>query len=369
MEHANISSSQSLGPTGWHPTWRHSTPPRALDFIAISARRVDTPRMPSAYVTGATGFVGLNLVERLTNEGWDVRALHRSSSDLTYLTRFDVERVVGDVTDRASLERSMPENVDVVFHVAASVSLWSRNDASQTEINVGGTRNAVAVALAKRAKRFVQVSSVVAFGPVGGDVLREGSESRAATHWINYFRTKYLADEEVRAGIDDGLHACFVHPGYVLGPYELGNFSRLFRLLKDGKLPGVFPGAGPWCHVAGVVAAMIRAVEVGRPGDRYLIGAEHAAIAEVAGKIARRVGVDPPKLMPSWLVKAIARVMDWRGRITGNEPDVTSEAAHLFSLDIAFDCSKAERELGYRETSLDRMVDDTYAWLQAEGRI
>jgi dihydroflavonol-4-reductase len=76
--------------------------------------------MPSAYITGGTGFVGLNLIQRLTQEGWDIRALHRSSSDLTYLSRFDAARVVGDVTDRASLERSMPENVDVVFHVAAA---------------------------------------------------------------------------------------------------------------------------------------------------------------------------------------------------------------------------------------------------------
>lgn len=325
--------------------------------------------MPSAYVTGATGFVGLNLVKRLTEEGWHVRALHRSSSDLTYLSRFDVERVMGDVTDRKSLERTMQEDVDVVFHVAASVSFWSPNNAVQTKINVEGTRNVVEVALAKKAKRFVQTSSVVAFGPLDGDVLREDSESRAAEHWVNYFRTKYLADEEVRAGIEKGLHAVFVHPGYVLGPYELSNFSQIFRMLKQGKLPGTFSGAGPWCHVDTVVDALIRAAEVGRPGERYLIGAAHASVHEVVGKMAERLGVKPPKALPAWVMKSMAHVMDWGSRLTRKEPDLTPEVAHMFSMDITFDCSKAERELGYEETSIDQMVDDMHAWLQAEGRI
>ena len=325
--------------------------------------------MPSAYVTGSTGFVGLNLVQRLAQGGWDVRALHRSSSDLTYLSRFDAERVVGDVTDRVSLERSIPEDVDVLFHVAASVNFWSRNNAGQTAINVDGTRNVVEVALTKKPKRFVQTSSVVAFGPADGDVLREDSESKAATHWVNYFRTKHLSDQEVLAGIERGLHACFVHPGYVLGPYELSNFSQMFELLKEGKLPGTFPGSGPWCHVDGVVDALIRSAEIGRPGDRYLIGATHATVADVAGRIARCVGVDPPKTLPAWQLKSMARIMEWGSFITGKEPDITPELVHMFSMDMSFDCSKAERELGYREVSLDRMVDDTYAWLKAEGRI
>lgn len=325
--------------------------------------------MPSAYVTGATGFVGLNLVQRLTQEGWEVWALHRSSSDLTYLSRFDVGSCVGDVTDLDSLALSMPKNVDVVFHVAARVELWSRNNEIQTRINVDGTRNVVETALAKNAKRFVQTSSVAAYGPSDGDVLRDDSESKAQTHWVNYFRTKYLADQEVLAGIAKGLHACFVHPGYVLGPYEQSNFSRMFGLLKEGKLPGTFPGSGPWCHVDGVVEALVRAAEAGRPGDRYLIGAVQATFAEAAGKVARCVGVDPPRVWPAWLLKALARIQGWRSLLTGQEPDLTPELVHLFSMDFSCDCTKAERELGYRETSLERMVEDTYAWLQAENRI
>jgi dihydroflavonol-4-reductase len=114
---------------------------------------------------------------------------------------------------------------------------------------------------------------------------------------------------------------------------------------------------------------MIRAAEVARPGERYLIGAEQASLAEAAGKIALRVGVAPPRPLPAWLLRSIARVMEWGGLLTGREPVITPELVHMFSMNVSFDCTKAERELGYRETSLDRMVDDTYAWLMAEGRI
>src|SRR5215471_17388921 len=108
-----------------------------------------------AFVTGASGFVGLNIVEQLTRLDWDVVALHRSSSNLTYLRRFPVRLVEGEVEDLVSLERTMPADVDAVFHVAGDLSLWSRNNERQTRTNVEGTRNVVRVALARGAKKLV----------------------------------------------------------------------------------------------------------------------------------------------------------------------------------------------------------------------
>jgi nucleoside-diphosphate-sugar epimerase len=325
--------------------------------------------MPTAYVTGATGMVGLNLVERLAREGWDVRALHRASSDLTFLSRFDAERAIGDITDRESLRASMPEGVDVVFSVAASVNFWAPNNDTQTKINVDGTRNLVDTALEKKAKRFVHVSSIAAHAPRDGDVIREDSESHAESHWVNYFRTKWLADEQVRSGVERGLDAVTVAPGNILGPYDLGNWSRLFNLLKAGDLPGVFPGSAPWCHVKNVVEALMRARETGAPGERYNIGSVSASYLDAAKKIADLVGVKPPRPMPVWALKAIGRVMDWGSRITRKEPDITPEVAHLCSMNFSFDCTKAEQELGYREVTLDEMLADTHDWLVAEGRL
>lgn len=215
----------------------------------------------------------------------------------------------------------------------------------------------------------MQTSSVVAFGPQDGDVLNEESPSRADGHWINYFRTKYLADQEVAAGMGRGLNAVFVVPGYVVGPYELSHFSLMFKMLKQGKLPGAFPGAGPWCHVDTVVDALIKAAEVGTPGERFLIGAAHAKIADVLGTVADRLGVKAPKPFPAWFLKPVAKMAEWGSFITGKEPEITPEVAHMFCMDVTFDCTKAETQLGCYETSIEKMVDDMHAWLLAEGRL
>ena len=103
----------------------------------------------TAFVTGGTGFIGINLIELLIDEGWQVTALHRATSNLTYLKRFPVALAEGSITDPESLERAIPESTDVVFHVAGDTSLWAKKDAQQNEINIGGTRNMVEVARSK----------------------------------------------------------------------------------------------------------------------------------------------------------------------------------------------------------------------------
>lgn len=110
--------------------------------------------MKTAFITGATGFIGLNLVAELTARNWQVTALHRPASDLRWLRQFPVSLAEGDLRDPASLVRAMPESVDVVFHVAADTSTWSARDRTQTEINVAGTRNVVQAALRRGAKRL-----------------------------------------------------------------------------------------------------------------------------------------------------------------------------------------------------------------------
>src|SRR5262245_43961190 len=118
----------------------------------------------TAFVTGGTGFIGLNLVEHLTQLGWDVIALQRPKSRLTYLQKYPVRLVEGAIEDKASLDRAMPENVDAVFHVAGDVSLWSSHKQRQWRTNVEGTRNMVATALAK-----LRLGHVVTVHAPGGE--------------------------------------------------------------------------------------------------------------------------------------------------------------------------------------------------------
>ncbi|MGB1317387.1 MAG: NAD-dependent epimerase/dehydratase family protein, partial [Flavobacteriales bacterium] len=144
--------------------------------------------MKTAFVTGATGFLGVNLVQQLLADGWKVTALHRKTSNLSYLKRFDVTLVEGAITDKASLVNAIPEGVDAVFHVAANTSMWSKFNDQQYQDNVIGTRNMVEVALQKKAKRFVHTSSISAWGHHRNEI-DETAESNALTSPMNYNKT------------------------------------------------------------------------------------------------------------------------------------------------------------------------------------
>src|SRR5258708_20731685 len=108
----------------------------------------------AAFITGGTGFVGLNLVKELMIRGWDVTALHRPSSDLKLLKRFRPKLAVGALTDHASLLAAIPEGTDTIFHVAGNTNMWHVGNAEQTRDNSGGTRPLVCAALAKRVHRL-----------------------------------------------------------------------------------------------------------------------------------------------------------------------------------------------------------------------
>src|SRR5260370_6524704 len=250
--------------------------------------------MKSAFVTGSTGFVGLRLVEELLRQGWQVTALHRVESDLAELGRFPVTLMPGDITDAASLRAALPEDVDAVFHVAGNTNLWSRRNARQTRESVEGPRNVVATAGARGAKKLVLTSSIAAYGEQSGE-LTEATKSKAEKSWINYQRTKWLAEEEVRKGIRAGLPATILNPGAIIGRYDTGGWARLFHLVAQDRLPGALPGEVSAVHVGEVAKAHIAAAEGGKIGEDYILAGSRTSVSEKVGIIAQRLGKPPPK--------------------------------------------------------------------------
>jgi len=321
----------------------------------------------TAFLTGATGFLGLNVVARLVAEGWEVTALHRPTSDLTSLRRFPVRLAAGSVEDAASVAAAMPEGVDAVFHVAADVSFWSRHRERQTRTNVDGTRNVVAAALRRRARRLVHTSTTGVYG------FQPGPFDETAAHlgrgsWFHYMHTKELAEDEVRRGVDRGLAAVLLNPANVVGRYDRHNWARLVRLAAEGRLPRVPPGRGSFCHAAEVARAHVAAADRGRAGANYILGGADATYAEVVRLACELVGrsgrcrVAGPRLL-----RVAGRVLGWASLLTGREPLVTPEAAALLCADLTCRSDRAVRELGYRPVPLRVMLEDCCRWLAEEG--
>jgi dihydroflavonol-4-reductase len=325
--------------------------------------------MKSAFVTGATGFVGLNLVEELVRQGWEVTALHRAKSDLAEIGRFPVTLMPGDITDAASLRAAMAEDIDVVFHVAGNTNLWSRRNAQQTRENVEGTRNVVEAALARRAKKLVLTSSIAAYGEQTGE-LTEATKSNAKKSWINYQRTKWLAEEEARKGIRAGLPATILNPGAIIGRYDTGGWARLFTIVAEDRLPGALPGEVSAAHVVEVAKVHIAAAERGKIGENYILAGTRTSFAEMLGIIAELVGKPPPKrVLSPGLLRIIARVQELRAAITGKPPQLTPESVALSTRKVSCPSLKAQQELGLKIVPIRTMLQDCYEWLVASGRL
>lgn len=323
----------------------------------------------TAFVTGATGFVGLNLVQMLMNQAWDVTALHRPSSDLRYLARFAPRLTVGSITDAESLQRGIPNRTDTVFHVAGNTNMWRKGNAEQTRDNVDGTRNVVEAAIAKGVRRLVVTSSISAYGLVSGEI-NEQTPSRAAISPVNYQVTKWRAQEIARAALGRGLEVVIMQPGAIIGPYDLGTWSRLFVMVRDGKLPGVPPARMTFAHVREVVAAHIAAADKGENGGQYLLGGENRSMLEFVQEIAKVLCKPAPsREMPLGLIRVTAAIGDLASRLTGKEPSVTPEVAALMGRVSIVSSAKAQHDLGYRIVALQTMVRDCYEWMAAEGRI
>lgn len=324
----------------------------------------------TAFMTGATGFVGMHLARELAGNGWQVTALVRRGSPLEDIEDLDLDLRHGDLTDADSVLEAMPDDVECVFHVAASTNVWSQNNALQRQINVGGTSNVVTAAIQRRARRLVHTSSFVVWG-FQPDLLTEESDRLENADWINYVRTKYEAEQIVRRAIEaNELDAVILNPAHILGPGDRRNWSRMIRLVDSGRLPGVPPGGGAFSDVREVARAHVAAYHHGRPGHNYLLGGEDAAFIDVVRMTGELLGRKVPRrASPALLLRAAAQVYRLRAVMNKQEPEVTPEAAAMITRHIHCDSGKAKRELGYRFTPVDQLLEDTIAWMRQKGML
>lgn len=322
-----------------------------------------------AFVTGGTGFLGINLIDALLAEGWRVTALHRPTSDLAQLSRRKVTLVPGDIAVASTLASAIPQKPDAVFHVAASLNQWSHHNELQHITNVEGTANVVEAALAAGAKRFIHTSSISVYGLQPGRIT-ENAEKLGRISWINYQRTKYLAEKEVHKGLDRGLDAVILNPCNIIGAHDTTGWARIIRLIDEGKLPGAPPGAASFCDVGEVARAHIAAVDRGRRGENYLLGGVDTSYLEMIAVIGRLLGqVVPTRPKPAWLLHLAARIGGFASAFTGKQPRITREMAGLVTRNLFADCAKAATELGYASVPLERMLANSIDWLRGEGLI
>lgn len=321
----------------------------------------------TAFVTGGTGFLGGHVISQLRQADWQVVALHRPESNPTGLLALGAIPVSGSLDDVTSLLAAMPDNPDAVFHVAGNTSMWRRNNAQQTRDNVDGTRHLVDVALRKQVGRFIHTSSISAWG-IQSSCIDENTPSNAAHDWINYNRSKYLAEQQVREGIAQALDAIIMNPCGIIGAGDRNNWSQMIRLIDQGKLPGVPPGGGNFCDVREVAKAHMSAFAVGESGANYILAGIEASFLELARTIAHLLQRKAPRqALPKTVLRIAGQIYPLLAAFTGREPDLTPEKVALVTNRVTADGSRAVRELGFDDqVPLAVMLGECIDWMRAE---
>jgi len=323
----------------------------------------------TAFVTGGTGFIGINLIELLTEQNWNVHALHRSSSNLTYLRRFPVTLKEGSITDYPSLIKAVPKNCEAVFHLAGDTNLWSKNNDRQTEINITGSRNMIRAAGKKNVKTFIHTSSTSAWGNMSGKKISEALPQKGAESWVNYERTKWASEQVVLDETSDHMKVVILNPATVTGPYDLNNWGKLFFALKDGVLPGIPDGIISVTHVREVVKAHLSAVVNGGNGERYILAGHDCRFSDFVKEIARISQTKKlPRRIPTFMLKILAYIDTYLSSIKRKEPDLTPELVKIMTrTNLSYSSSKAIETLGYTIVPMEKCVEDCYNWLEKEG--
>ena len=311
-----------------------------------------------AAVTGASGFVGLNLISHLCDEGWQVRAVaRRPVSDLT--TRPVELRLVDDIRDQPQLEDAF-EGVDVVFHLAARISLFTE-DPSVWDTNVNGPRAVGRAALAQGVRRLVHCSSVHAFDVqmAGGAVDETCPRSTSPARPI-YDRSKAAGEAGLRTVIDEGLDAVIINPTGVIGPVDAGpsRINRLLRMASRGHLPAVLGGGFDWVDVRDVALGLTAALDRGRTGENYLISGHRLSSLELSRMAARAGGHRGPRFaIPLGLLEPVAPLGNRIGRRVGLDL-VTPASLGALRDYPTIDGTKAATELGYAPRSVERTITE-----------
>lgn len=331
------------------------------------------------FVTGATGFIGSNLVRALVERGHGVKALVRPGSDERALLGLDYERVTGDILDRELLERAMT-GCDWCFHAAAAYRLWMRNYAPMYAVNVEGTRNVLAAAGRAGCQKIVHTSTVGCIGlpkEVAGKIIpATESETVSEDQLICAYKRSKLQAEAVALELfqKNGFPVIIVNPSAPVGPGDAKPTptGQIIVDFLNRRLPAYLDTGLNWVHVRDVAAGHVLAAEKGRLGSRYILGNQQGnwTLQQTLVALEKITGLPAPKRkIPYWLALRVAEVSEGIAFVTGRPPQATLAGVRLARHKMWFDSGKAIRELGLPQTPPEQAFTDAVGWFCADGQV
>jgi nucleoside-diphosphate-sugar epimerase len=307
--------------------------------------------MPSAFVTGGSGFIGGRLIERLVADGWAVRALARSDASAQAVAALGAEPVRGELGDVDAMAAGAA-GCEVAFHLAAQLGDYGRWEDFERG-NVEGTSNALEACARAGVRRFVHCGTEAAL--MAGDPLVNVDETAPLRpdSPAPYPATKAKAEQAVRGASREGFETVVLRPRFVWGVGDTTLLPEMVKMVEAGRF--VWVGGGgqltATTQIDNVVEGLVLAAQKGAPGEAYFVtDGESVVFREFVSALLRTQGVEPPtRTMPAWLGGALRAIGEpaWRHLPLPGRPPITRFTEWILTQECTIDDSKARRELGY----------------------
>ena len=333
--------------------------------------------MKTIFVTGGTGFLGSHLLEALNKlDDVKIKSLYRSEDTLSKLlgelndlkSSNKIEWIKGDLfSDDWTLE-----GVDLVYHLAGYVGYKEEDRAMMDKVNVEGTKKILekVVALDNKPK-FIHLSSVVAVGAGldSGSILNEDSSYNVASYNLGYFETKREAEELVfEYSSNHDFYSVCLNPSTIYGPRDMKKSSRKGQLsMARGRLNFYPVGGVSIVHVDDVCSALLKAPELGRSGERYILSGDNISIYELLKAIALICNKKPPRYkLPKYLLLGLGYIGSLLSKF-GVKTGLSYEKMKVVTMYHWFDSKKAQECLEFKPTPYNECLRDSLSWAKKEG--
>lgn len=322
-------------------------------------------------VTGAAGFLGSHVARQLVARGEQVRVLMRASSTNRAIADLSLEYVTGDLRDPASLDRAMA-GVKRVFHVAADYRLWAKRKQDIYDSNVGGTKNLLEAARRAGVEQLIYTSTVATIAVDRPQHPNEFTDAKLEEMVGHYKRSKWLAEQEVLNAAKAGLPVIVAMPTTPVGPWDWKPTptGKIILDFLNGKMPGYVETGLNFVGVEDCAVGHLLVAEKGKVGERYLLGGENLTLKQMLDTLSKITGLSAPRLkIPHGLALGVAYANTLFSRIIGREPQIPVEGVKIARHMMFVDCSRAQRELGFKAGPVSAALERAVRWYEANGYI
>ena len=313
-------------------------------------------------VTGASGFLGSELVKQLIANGESVRIIVRPSSDISDLASIKdkIEIMEGDILDVPSLEIAM-DGIEKIYHSAAVIGYDDSFYDSMYKCNIEGTANVVNVALTKGIKKLLHVSSIAAIGGKPNDLISEETKWEKNEWTTHYGITKMLAEREVWRAEQEGLEVVVVNPGIILGSSSNENKAtmRVFKRIASGKMPFYSNGTNGFIDVRDVARICIQLMNSPVNSERFILINQNLSFKDYFERIAKRLNVQPPKRALNKTLGNVFLFADWMAStLSRRKRSFTKEIFKVSMEHFEYSNEKIKRQLDYTFIPFDETIDN-----------